>query len=49
MGFGVKNPDEFIQAAPPMGGAGPAGAPSVGAAPTPEIVAMLQSQQQPPQ
>jgi len=49
MGFGVKNPDEFIQAAPPMGGAGPAGAPSVGAAPTPEIAAMLQSQQQPPQ
>ena len=46
MGFGVKNPDEFIQAAPPMGGAGPAGAPPVGAAPTPEIAAMLQSQQQ---
>ena len=44
MGFGVKNPDEFIQAAPPMGGAGPAGAPPVGA--TPEIDAMLQSQQQ---
>lgn len=47
MGFGVKNPDEFITAPPSGAGAGPAGpagAPPVGA--TPEIDAMLQSQQQ---
>ena len=55
MGFGVKNPDEFIAAAPPqqgMGPAGPAGAPPVPAeALPPEMQAMLaaqQQQQQPP-
>jgi hypothetical protein len=49
MGFGVKNPDEFINAAPqqqgmPAGPAGPAGA--AGAPPaSPEVEAMLAAQQ----
>jgi hypothetical protein len=46
MGFGVKNPDEFINAAPqqqgmPAGPAGVAGAPPA----SPEVEAMLAAQQ----
>jgi len=52
MGFGVKNPDEFITSPPPQQGMGPTGAPPVPAeAMPPEMQAMLaaqQQQQQPP-
>jgi hypothetical protein len=57
MGFGVKNPDEFINQAPPQQGMPPQGGPPQGGQPpvpaedgnapmSPEIMAMLQQQSQ---